>query len=74
MSLIKDFMDFLKEYKVIALAVAFIIGAALTALVTSLVNDIVMPVITPFIPGGAWQTATLALGSIVIKWGSFWEQ
>ncbi|NCS71146.1 MAG: large conductance mechanosensitive channel protein MscL, partial [Candidatus Aenigmarchaeota archaeon] len=46
-------------------------GAALTALVTSLVNDIVMPVITPFIPGGAWQTATLALGSIVIKWGSF---
>jgi len=71
MSLIKDFMDFLKEYKVIALAVAFIIGAALTALVTSLVNDIVMPVITPFIPGGAWQTATLALGSIVIKWGSF---
>jgi len=71
MSLIKDFMDFLKEYKVIALAVAFIIGAALTALVTSLVNDIVMPVITPFIPGGSWQTVALALGPIVIKWGSF---
>ena len=71
MSLIKDFMDFLKEYKVIALAVAFIIGAALTALVTSLVNNIVMPVITPFIPGGSWQTAALALGPIVIKWGSF---
>ena len=30
-----------------------------------------MPVITPFIPGGAWREATLAIGSIVIKWGSF---
>lgn len=53
------------------LAVAFIIGIALTALVQSLVNDIVMPIITPFIPGGAWQQATLNVGPIVLKWGSF---
>ena len=30
-----------------------------------------MPVITSFIPGGAWQTATLSLGPIVISWGAF---
>lgn len=71
MSLVKDFMDFLKEYKVIALAVAFIIGTALTVLVQSLVNDIVMPIVTPFIPGGAWREATVALGPIVLRVGSF---
>lgn len=71
MSLVKNFMDFLKEYNAIALAIAFIIGAALTTLVQSLVNDIVMPVVSPLIPGGSWETATLALGPVVIKWGSF---
>ena len=69
--LLKEFGEFMKEYKVIGLAIAFIIGAASTSLVKSLVNDIIMPVITAFIPGGAWKEATLGLGPIVIKWGSF---
>ena len=64
-------MEFLKEYKVIGLAIAFIIGGATTVLVQSLVNDVIMPVITPFIPGGGWKTATLSLGPVVVKWGSF---
>ena len=71
MGVMKDFKDFLKEYKVIGLAVAFIMGVAITALVQSLVNDIIMPIISPLIPGGAWQEATLALGPVVLKWGSF---
>ncbi len=53
------------------LAIAFIMGVAITALISSLVNDVVMPIITPFIPGGEWETATLTIGSIVIRWGSF---
>jgi len=69
--LIKEFKEFLNEYKVTGLAVAFIIGVAATALVKSLVDNIVMPVITPFIPGGAWQTATWKLGPIVLGWGAF---
>jgi large conductance mechanosensitive channel len=56
------------------LAVAFIMGLAATSLVQSLVNDIIMPCITPFIPNGEWQKATLALGPIVLKWGSFVSQ
>jgi large conductance mechanosensitive channel len=64
-------MEFLKEYKVVALAVAFVIGVASTALVKSLVDNIIMPIITPFIPGGAWKSATFALGPIVIGWGPF---
>jgi len=71
MSLAKEFKEFLNEYKVIPLAIAFIMGVAVTALVQSLVNNIVMPIITPFIPGGAWKDATFTLGAIVISWGAF---
>lgn len=70
----QEFMEFLKEYKVIGVAVAFIMAAASTSLVNSLVNDIIMPIITPFIPGGGWQEATVSIGPIVLKWGSFLAQ
>ena len=71
MGMIKEFLGFLKEYNVVALAIAFIMGVAATSLIKSLVDTIIMPVITPFIPGGAWKTATFALGPIVIGWGAF---
>lgn len=71
MSLMSEFRDFLYEYKVIGLAIAFIIGVAATQLIQSFVNNILMPVITFFIPGGDWQSATLTLGPIVISWGKF---
>lgn len=70
MKLLGEFKDFLKEYKVIPLAVAFVIGIAATNLIKSVVDNLIMPIITPFIPGGAWQTATLSLGPIVIGWGA----
>lgn len=69
--MLKEFILFLKEYKVVALAVGFIIASASTALVKSVVDNILMPIITPFIPGGAWKTATLSIGPIVIGWGAF---
>jgi len=69
--MIKEFMDFLYEYKVIGLAIAFIIGVAATALIQSLVNNVLMPIITFMIPGGSWQTATVTIGPIVISWGKF---
>jgi len=70
MGLMVEFRNFLKEYKVIGLAVALIIGLAATSLVKSIVDNLVMPIITPFIPGGAWQTATFEIGPIVIGWGA----
>ncbi|HPD81619.1 MAG TPA: MscL family protein [Candidatus Pacearchaeota archaeon] len=69
--LIKEFLEFLKEYKVVGLAIAFIMGVAATALVKSLVDNIIMPLITPFIADGAWKTATFTLGPFVIGWGAF---
>ena len=70
MKILTEFKDFLREYKVIGLAVALIIGLASVALINSVVNNLIMPAITPFIPGGAWQTATFSIGSIVIGWGA----
>ncbi|MFA5142264.1 MAG: MscL family protein [Candidatus Woesearchaeota archaeon] len=66
-----EFMEFLKEYRVVGLAIAFVMGVASTALIKSLVDNIIMPIVTPFIPGGAWKTATFALGPVVIGWGAF---
>jgi len=71
MGMIQEFKEFLDEYKVIGLAVAFIMAVAVTTLIQSLVNNIIMPIITPFIPGGAWQTATFKIGPIIIGWGAF---
>lgn len=77
MGIISEFKAFLDEYKVMGLAIAFIIGAALTALVTSLVNDILMPLINPILSAGGseWKNATLNIGSqIAVKYGSFLGQ
>ena len=71
MGLIGEFVEFLKEYKVIPLAIAFIMGVAATALVTALVNDIIMPLINPLLMGGDWKNSIYQLGPFAIKWGDF---
>jgi len=43
--MLKEFMTFLKNYGVIGLAIAVIIGGKANDLVTSLVNDLLMPLI-----------------------------
>jgi large conductance mechanosensitive channel len=44
-------MDFLSKYKVMGLAVAFIMGVYLGALISALVKDLVMPIIGLALPG-----------------------
>jgi large conductance mechanosensitive channel len=43
--MINEFMEFMKQYNVIGLAVAVIIGGKLNQLVTSVVNDFLTPLI-----------------------------
>ena len=43
--MIREFMSFLKQYGVVGLAIAVIIGGKLNLLVTSLVNDLLVPII-----------------------------
>lgn len=71
MGLLREFLNFLEEYKVLPLAIAFIMGVAITALIQSLVNDIIMPVLTPLLPGEDWKAATFAIGPVTLKTGSF---
>ena len=46
-----EFLDFLSKYKVMGLAVAFIMAVYLGGLVQSLVKDLIIPVIGLAIPG-----------------------
>jgi large conductance mechanosensitive channel len=46
-----EFMDFLSKYKVVGLAVAFIMGVYLGALVQAFVTGLIMPLIGLVIPG-----------------------
>jgi large conductance mechanosensitive channel len=68
---IEEFMEFLKNYQVIGLAVAVIIGAAAGKMVTAMVNDIIMPIIAVIIPGGDWKTSVLQVGPAKFLVGDF---
>jgi large conductance mechanosensitive channel len=59
-----EFIAFLKQYGVIGLAIAVIIGGKLNTLVGSIVDGILMPIVTFVIPGGDWRKATLDIGPI----------
>ena len=48
-----EFKDFLSKYKVLGLAIAFVLGLYLGTLVQALVKDLLMPAIGLIIPGMA---------------------
>ena len=54
-----EFMDFISKYKVMGLAVAFIIGLYLGALVKALVDDLIMPIVQLAMPGVQWELIEL---------------
>ena len=60
----REFVSFLRQYGVIGLAIAVIIGGKANALVSALVDGVLMPLVTFFIPEGAWRTATLDVGPV----------
>jgi large conductance mechanosensitive channel len=51
-----EFRAFLSQYKVMGLAVAFILGLYLGTLVQALVNDLIMPIITIATPNVSWES------------------
>ena len=83
MNLFQEFRAFLDKYGVIGLAIAFVIGAALTAFVQAVVADLLMPLVGLLIPGGDWQGAAFVYpalpegvaladapkGTLILKWG-----
>lgn len=68
---VAEFLEFLKNYQVIGLAVAVIIGAAASKMVTAMVTDIIMPIIAVITPAGDWKTAVLPIGPVKFLVGDF---
>ncbi len=59
-NMVEDFKKFLREYKVMGLAVGFIMGIYLGTLVGALVADLVMPVVELFAPASLnWEDLVL---------------
>ncbi|NOT08072.1 MAG: hypothetical protein HOP28_07695 [Gemmatimonadales bacterium] len=59
----KEFMGFLKQYGVIGLAIAVVIGGKVNAVVTALVEGLIMPLVGLASPGGNWREAGILLTS-----------
>ena len=53
--MMNEFKDFLSQYKVMGLAVAFILGLYLGTMVQALVSDLIMPIIQLAMPGIQWE-------------------
>lgn len=51
----REFLDFISKYRVLGMAVAFILGLYLGALVQALVEDLIMPIITLILPDVEWE-------------------
>jgi large conductance mechanosensitive channel len=58
--LLNEFTNFISKYKVMGLAVAFILGLYLGSLVKSLVDNMVMPIVELFLPPDVpWESIVL---------------
>ncbi len=68
--MLKEFAKFLKEYKIVSLAVAFIMGEASSGLMNSIVKDFFMPLITPLLSAEHWKDASFSVGSVTIAYGT----
>jgi large conductance mechanosensitive channel len=71
MAMLKDFKDFLLKQNVVALAIAVVIATALNTLVKALVDDFIMAIVVAIGPGGDWQKATWAVGTVKFGIGDF---
>lgn len=69
--MLKEFKDFLLKGNLIALAVAFVIGAATVALVNALVTDLVMPIVGAVIGKANFNDLTFTIHKSVFLYGSF---
>ena len=68
----KGFIEFIRERGVVGLAVAFIIGGAITKLVASFVTDIINPILGIVLSKTkSLESMSFSLGGSKILWGHF---
>jgi len=66
-----EFKDFLSKYKILGLAIAFVLGLYLGTLVQALVTGFVMPLIGLALPVGNLATASFVINGQVFMYGNF---
>jgi large conductance mechanosensitive channel len=71
MPMLKEFKEFLLKQNIVALAIAVVVGTALSTLVKALVDDFIMPIVAAIGPAGDWKTATWDVGSVKFGIGDF---
>jgi len=68
-NLAAEFLQFIKKYKILGLASAFILGLAVNALILSLAEDIITPIIGLVVPGfgtlDTWYIGPFGLGQFI---------
>ena len=74
-NLAKEFLEFIKQYKVLGLASAFILGLAVNALISSLAGDIITPLIGLVVPGfeniSQFKVGVFRLGNFIAAFINF---
>jgi large conductance mechanosensitive channel len=75
MGALKGFLDFIKEYGVVGMAIGVVIGVKVNDLVKSVVEQLIMPFVGLLIPSGDWKQIAFEVGNakfgVGIVLGSF---
>jgi large conductance mechanosensitive channel len=69
--MVGEFKAFLVKQGVLGLAVAVVIGGAVTKLVAAIVADLIMPIVGAAVPSGDWRKAVVQIGNIKFMVGDF---
>ncbi|MDQ8150777.1 MAG: MscL family protein [Gemmatimonadota bacterium] len=67
--MVKEFVGFLKQYGVIGLAIAVIIGGKFNELLKAFVDGLLMPIVGALTPSGDWRQLILELGPVKVQVG-----
>lgn len=67
--MINEFVAFLKQYGVIGLAIAVIIGGKLGDLIKAVVDGLLMPFIGMLTPSGDWRQASWTVNNAKFMYG-----
>lgn len=65
-----EFLDFLKNYNVLELAIGVVIGSAVKDLTSSIADDMIMPIIGMMSPTGSWREIVFTVAGSDFKIGN----
>lgn len=66
---VKEFKDFLNEYKILGIAAGLVIGSAVTTLTQSIVGGLIAPALQLLIPSESWKTLSFNVNGSVFQVG-----